>query len=474
VVTRALIALAFPGVAEVPISATPSTTVMLFSVVLAILTGVLFTVAPAWAMSKAAPLEALAGVGRNVHHKSFMPRRSLVVTQVALSFAMITSAGLLASSLANLQNQQLGFNPDHRLVIRIDPPASERTQERLWRLYERLRERIAREPGVANVSYALSSPMDGNNWSSGLTVAGRTADPVRADNTSWNRIGPGYFETVNSRLLRGRGFDERDVPGARRVAVVNETFARRFFDQTDPLGGAVGIGGPDHAGDFEIVGVVEDVKYTSVTRPVRPMLFIPGFQSGDYSDPTTRNVMLRSMMLRSLVVELRPGSSNIDASLRAAIAEINQDINVLRVLPLADQVSGNFRIERLLARLSSIYGGLALVLTALGLYGVTAYSVAQRRREIGVRMALGAEQRGIVRTVITGPVLETTAGLAIGLPLAMLVGQALGSQLYGLGGQSPSIWIVTIAILVLTSIVAAAIPARRAASIDPARALRGE
>ena len=184
--------------------------------------------------------------------------------------------------------------------------------------------------------------------------------------------------------------------------------------------------------------------------------------------------MLRSMMLRSLVLKIRPGAANLEPAVRGAIAEISADVNVSWVRPLSMQVSGNFRIERLLSRLTSLYGGLALLLTALGLYGVTAYSVARRTREIGVRMALGAGRSGIMRAVIGGPLLETVLGLAIGLPLAMLVGRAIGSQLYGLGGQNPIVWSVTIAILVLTSIVAAAIPARRAASIDPSRALRGE
>jgi predicted lysophospholipase L1 biosynthesis ABC-type transport system permease subunit len=204
------------------------------------------------------------------------------------------------------------------------------------------------------------------------------------------------------------------------------------------------------------------------------MMFFAAFQSPDYADASMRNVMLRSMMLRSLVIRTRPGAPNLEPAIRGAIAEVSADVNVSWVRPLSLQVSGNFRIERLLSRLTSLYGGLALLLTALGLYGVTAYSVARRTREIGVRMALGADRSGIMRVVIGGPLFETIAGLSIGLPLAMVVGRAIGSQLYGLGGQNPSVWAVTIGILVLTSIVAAAIPARRASSIDPARALRGE
>ncbi len=470
--TRAIIALAFPGATSVPVTASPSASVLLFAVGVAVLTGVLFTVAPAWAMSRIAPLDALSSVGRSVHQRSFVPRRWLVITQVALSFTMLTSAGLLVSSLNNLEGQRLGFDPADRAIVRVDPPAADQTPDRLAILYERMRERLTRVAGVTAVSYALSSPMDGNNWSSSISIAGRTVDRSKA--SSWNRIGPDYFDTVGTRVLRGRTIEERDRPGTRPVTVVNEEFVRSYFGTDDPLGATVGVGGPERAGDFEIIGVVEDVKYMNPNQRVRPMMFLSAFQTPAYEDATMRNVMLRSMMLRSLVLKTRPGAANLEPAIRSAIAEVSADVNVSWVRPLSLQVSGNFRIERLLSRLTSLYGGLALLLTALGLYGVTAYSVARRTREIGVRMALGADRSGIMQVVIGGPLFETTAGLAIGLPLAMLVGRAIGSQLYGVGGQNPAVWGVTIAILVLTSILAAVIPARRAASIDPSRALRGE
>jgi predicted permease len=471
--TRGLIALAFPGGMHVPVDASPAAPVLMFAIALATITGVLFSVAPAWVMSKAAPIEALSSVGRSVHVRSFVARRSLVMTQVALSFALLTSAGLLAGSLRNLENQPLGFDPSHRTVVRLSPPADLREPEQFARLFESLRERLNRVAGVVSVSYALSSPMDGNNWSSSLSIAGRPADLARPDNISWNRVGPDYFSTVGTRVVRGRAIDDRDLPGARRVALINETFAQRFFEAGDPVGRTVGIGDAAHGGDFEIVGIVEDVKYMQVTRPVRPMLFVPGFQTGEYAE-FERNVMMRSMSLRSLVVRARPDAGNLEGALRAAIAEVNPNVNVIRVLSLDDQVSGNFSVQRLLARLTSLYGALALILTALGLYGVTAYSVAQRTREIGVRMALGAGRSGIVRQVVSGPLRETLVGLAIGLPLAMLAGRTLASQLYGLGGQNPVVWALTILVLIATTILAAAIPARRAASIDPSRALRGE
>jgi len=472
--TRALIALAFPGAQFVPVNTAPSAAVLIFSFALAVVTGMLFTGAPAWAMSRTAPLDALSGIGRGGQGKSFVPRRSLVIAQVALSFVMLTSAGLLASSLGNLEQQPLGFDPADRLVLRIDVPPQGATPERLSLLFTRLQDRLSGLSGVGAVSYALSSPMDGNNWSSGMTIGGRAVDPSRPESTSWNRVGPKYFDTVGTRVLRGRAIDERDVPGARRGAVINQAFARRFFDQSDPIGQTVGIGGPEHGGDFEIVGVVDDVKHANANQAVRTMLYLPGFQHGAYSDASERNVQERSMLMRTLVVHAAPGAVNLERALRGATAEVDPNINVTRVMTLEDQVSGNFRIERLMARLTSIYGVLALVLASLGLYGVTSYAVAQRTREIGVRMALGADRTRIMRTIVGAPFLETLGGLAIGMPLALLVGSAISAQLYGVGGQNPVVIGTAIGVLVLTAVAAATIPARRAASVDPAKALRGQ
>ena len=471
---QGLIALAFPGAAYVPVATAPSASVLLFAALLAIITGMLFTGAPAWAMARTPPLAALAGIGRGGQGKSFVPRRSLVIAQVALSFVMLTSAGLLASSLGNLEGQRLGFDPASRYVARIDVPPQGATPETLSLLFARLRERVAGITGVQNVSYALSSPMDGNNWSSGISIGGRAPDQDQSQGASWNRVGPKYFETVGTRVLRGRAFNEGDAPGARRVAVINDVFARKFFAAADPIGQTVGIGGAGHSGDFAIVGVVDDVKHTTPNQAVRAMLYLPAFQAGDYDDASSRNVQGRSMLLRAVVVHASPGTRDLDRSLREAIAAINPDINVTRVRPLEEQVSSNFRIERLMARLTSVYGALALVLASLGLYGVTSYAVSQRKREIGVRMALGADSARIIRTVVGGPLLETIVGLLIGIPLALLVGRAINTQLYGVSSQDPLVIATAVSVLVVTALIAAAIPARRAASLDPATTLRGQ
>jgi ABC-type antimicrobial peptide transport system permease subunit len=209
-------------------------------------------------------------------------------------------------------------------------------------------------------------------------------------------------------------------------------------------------------------------------RDVRPMLFLPSFQTVEYADATQRSVQARSMLPRTLIVQTTAAAQGLEAGVRRVLADADPNINVLRVLPLTLQVTGNFRIERLVARLLTIYGGLALALALLGLYGVTAYGVSQRRREIGVRMALGADRRGVVQTCVRGPLIQTALGLAIGLVGAVFVGRAIATQLYGVAGFDVGVFATAVITLLASALIAAALPARRAASVNPSAVLRGE
>jgi predicted permease len=473
--TRTLLSWVFPIVSFVPIESAPSVAIWAFAIGLAVIAGVLFTAGPAWMMSRTPPLDALASVGRSVSTRSFVPRGSLVIVQVALSLALLTSASLLAKSLRNLEDQRLGFDPANRTVLHIDPPALAGQIERLSTLFSRIRDGVGRVPGVEAVAHAMYSPMDGNNWTSELSIVGQARDPQQRKFTAWNRVSANFFETVGTRVLRGRAFDERDGPGARRVAVVNQAFRRRFFGDGDPIGQTVGLGDLSHAGDYEIVGVVDDVKFAGAReRDVRPMLFLPAFQTAEYSDLTQRNVQARSTLPRTLIVRSTPNAQNLEANVRRALAEVDPNVNVIRILPLTLQVAGNFRIERLLSRLIGIYGMLALALAVLGLYGVTAYGVAQRRREIGVRMALGAGRRAVIGTCLRGPLMQTFVGVALGLGASFFVGSGMRSQLYGLEGFDVGSLATATAMLVVSAMVAAIVPARRAASVSPSTVLRGD
>lgn len=471
---RALVAIAFQGAEFVPVDTTPTPAILLFALGLSVVTGALFSAAPAWAMARTPPLEGLSGAGRTTHLRSFVPRRSLVIVQVAVSVVLLTGAGLLARSLGNLERQPLGFEADKRVVARIDPPALAGEPERLAMFYTRLRDRLMRTPGVERATFALYSPMEGNNWSGRISIEGRASDPSQPDGSSWNRVWPGYFETVGTRVLRGRGIDQRDTPSGRRVAVVSAAFVRRFFESGDPLGRRLGIGDASHAGDFEIVGVVEDVKYTGAALPARPMIFLPALQLVTYETEDQRSVQARSNLLRAIVLQTALGAGALEDPIRRAVAEADPNATVVRIAPLPEQVSANFRMNRLMARLTSAYGVLALLLASIGLYGVTAYAVTSRTREIGVRMALGANRTRIVRTMLRGPVGQTIVGLMIGAPLALVAVRAISAQLYGVEAQNPSVLGGAMLALSASAVVAAAVPAWRAASLDPTRALRAE
>jgi hypothetical protein len=256
--------------------------------------------------------------------------------------------------------------------------------------------------------------------------------------------------------------------------VVNEAFQRRFFPDVDPLGQRLGIGGEENAGDYEVVGVVEDVKYTAPADATRPMIFLPAFQYVTYDSASLGSTQVRSGLMRAVVVHTAPGAGTLEGPIRRALAEVEPNLTIVRVLSHEEQVSGNFRMQRLMATLTSIYGLLALGLASLGLYGVTAYGVTQRAREIGVRMALGADRARIVRTVLASPLREVLLGLAIGLPAAYFAGEVIAAQLYEIGSRDPRVMGSAAVVLVAAAVIAAVLPALRASAIDPTRVLRGE
>jgi predicted permease len=315
--------------------------------------------------------------------------------------------------------------------------------------------------------------MQNDNWSGGISITGRTADPSSPIGSSWNRVGPRYFETIGTRLLRGRLFTESENAEGPRVCVVNEAFRRRFFENADPIGARLGLGGAERAGDYEIIGIVEDVKYTAPRQPARPMIFLPAFQMVEYAN--ANNVQARAIaLMRTVVIHADVETAVLEPAVRGALAEVDRDIPVINVLSYTDQVSTNFRTERLMARLTSVYGLLALVVAAIGLYGVTAFGVAQQTREIGVHMALGADRARVVRTTVRGPVGQALIGLVVGLPLAYGASQLIGSQLYDVTNVDPRVFATTAVVLFASALAAAVIPALRAARIDPTKALRAE
>ena len=282
--TRTLLLVAFRGAHYVPISPTPSLAVLGFAFLLSLVTGVVFGAAPAWITSRSDPAEALRGAGRSTRDRSSLPRKSLVVLQVALSVILLIGAGLLTQTLRNLENQRFGFETQGRLIVRVRRKFCGARSEKLYGLYQQLEQRLPQIPGVISASYSLYSPMRGDNWSLWIYFEGHPPD--ERNDVSFDRVGPHYFETIGTRLLRGRVIGDEDTPASRQVAVINETYARKFFPKEDPMGKHFGIGDATHSGDFEIVGIVEDTKYQDARGPAYPTYFLPFLQmTKDPSNP---------------------------------------------------------------------------------------------------------------------------------------------------------------------------------------------
>jgi len=467
--TRGILLIFFRGSRHIPINATPSLAVLGFACLVSLLTGVVFGLAPAWISARSDPAEALRGAGRSTRDRSSLPQRALVIMQVALSAALLIGAGLLTQSLRNLENQRFGFEPQGRLVVRVNPAMAGYKPEKLRPLYEQLEQRLTQIPGVLSASYSIYSPMRGDNWSFGIHIEGHPPDEQIG--ASFNRIGPRYFETIGSRLLRGRTIGAQDTPASQQVAVVNQTFARKFFPEQDPIGKHFGMGDPSHSGDFEIVGIVEDTKYQDAREPAYATFFMPFLQMS--KDPKM-SFMVASHYIGDIELRVAGKPERLNSAVRQTLAAIDPNLTVLDMLTMNEQLTRNFNQDRLIARLTELFGGLALILACVGLYGITSYAVARRTSEIGVRMALGADRPNIIRLVLRAALLQVALGLAIGVPAALAGGKLLASQLYGVQSHDP--WILAAATVLLTACALAAgfVPARRAASVDPIRSLRVE
>jgi predicted permease len=457
--TRAILLLAFRGAHYVPITASPSWPVLGFAFLLSLVTGMAFGVAHAWTASRADAAEALHGAGRSATARFSVPRRSLVVVQVALSLALLAGAGLLTESLRNLQGQQFGFVTQGRLIVHVKSPRVGYTPKVLYGFYRQVEEHLTQVPGVLSASLSYYSPMEGQNWNEDVHIEGQTADNSGHDlNSSLDRVSPHYFETVGTHLLRGRVINDGDAPDQVHVAVVDQAFVHKFFRRQDPIGQRFGLDG----GDFEVVGVVEDAKYQDARVPAYPMAFLPLLQATAEDG--------------SFVIELHVAGrpENLEPAVRRALNSINPNLAIVDMMSFGEQVALNFNQDRLIARLSELFGLLALVLACVGLYGVTSYSVARRTNEFGIRMALGGARKNILILVLRAAFAQVALGLAIGVVIALAGGRLLSSELYGVKTTDPLILGLSAAILAACALIAAILPARQATKVYPMVALRYE
>jgi predicted permease len=470
--TRLILHFAFPasaGLAGVPIDASPSVPVLLFAFAASLLTGIAFGIAPAWMATRVDPIDALRGTTRATARTGSLPRKTLVVLQAALSLVLLSAAGLLTAALQGLENQDFGFEQDRRLVATMNPRLAGYRAAQLSPLYRRIHDSIAGIPGVSSVALCLYSPQNGA-WGSGVWVDGHPAPgPSDQNFASWDRVTAGYFDVIGTAILRGRGISEQDTAASRHVAVISEAFARKFFRNEDPIGKHFGRT-PETSRDYEIVGVVKDARYLTYNQDpsIRPAFFLPETQA-EYTQTN-----MGSLFLRDIIIATPPGANLSIAQVRQAMASVDPNLPIISIRTLREQVSGQFTQQRLIARLTSFFGLLSLVLASVGLYGVTAYNAGRRTGEIGVRIALGADRGDIVALVLRGAFALVLFGLLIGLPLTFAVGRFLGNQLYGMSPYNPVVTLAAVVALGLSALAAALIPALRASSIAPLDALRVE
>ena len=475
---KAVVALAFHGAKFVPIAATPSLPVLAFAFVLSLVTGAIFGTAPAWLATHADPAEALRGANRSTRDHASWSQKSLVIVQATLSVVLLTGAGLLTRSLTNLQHQDFGYDIDHRVVIGLIAPWPSYSMPQLDAMYRELQDRLSHIPGVERAALAQYTPLT-DNWGEMVIRQGHgMPDMNEPVGSSWNHVAPGYLETMGQHIIRGRSLSEDDTAATQNVVVVDEAFVKRFFKPGEnPIGQSFGLDLPRYSSTYEIVGVVRNARYNDPagTEPPRPMFFVPLTQHVDYHDGSImQRIDDMTHYIEGAVLQTHGSMDGLEPQIRHVLSDVNPNLTLLDVLPMREQVDANFDQQRAVANMTGLFGILALILAAVGLYGVTAYTVERRTSEIGVRMALGSDRARIVRLVLRGAFLQIFIGLLIGIPASIGCARLIATQLYQVKGWDPIVLAASIVTLSICAFIASIIPAQRAASIDPVKALRTE
>jgi predicted permease len=475
---KLLLSLTFHDAHFLPISTTPSLLVLGFAFSLSLLTGVIFGAAPAWLATRTDPADALRGTGRGNVDRSTFARKALLVVQATLSVVLVAGATMLGRSLNKLEHQDFGFQIKNRVEVSLNNPPSSYTLPQLQSMYRLLEERLRAIPGIQGADVALYNPLT-DNWGELIMVAGHPPGKMSEEaGASWDRVSANYLQDLGVQIKRGRYFSAADSETTENVSIVNEAFVKRFFKaEEDPLDQHFGLDLPEYANTFRIVGIVKDAKFAgyALSQPARPMFYVPMAQSvKSYKDQLMKNIDLRTHFISGilLVTDMKPGA--LEPLLTQTFADVDPNLTMISVRTMQQQVDSSFDQERATASLAGVFGIVALVLAAIGLYGVTAYSVAQRTNEIGIRMALGADRTRVVRLVLRGAFTRVLIGLILGLPLAVGAGKLIAAQLYGVASWDPIALSVATVALAICSFVAAMIPANRAASISPMNALRIE
>jgi predicted permease len=474
---RLLLALAFSNSQFLPISTRPSVLVLAFAFGLALVTGIVFGAAPAWFATRTDPVDALRGSGRSTADHSSFARTALLIVQATLSVVLVAGATMLGRSLSKLEHQDFGYQVQGRVLVSLNRPPASYTQPKLAALYREIEDRLNRLAGVQGSGLALYNPLT-DNWGELILVSGHPAPKLNEQaGASWDRVSANYLQNLGMPMLRGRGFTTADNEHAAPVAIVNEAFVKRFFkSDEDPLGQHFGLDLPENAGTFSIVGVVGDAKFAgfALSRPARPMFYVPLAQNIEYANDLMKRIEVQSHFVRGIMLVTNVPPGVLEPVIAKALSEVDPNLTITSVRTMQQQVALSFDQERSVASLAGLFGLVALLLAAVGLYGVTAYTVAQRTNEIGIRMALGAGRGNVVNLILRGAFLRVVAGLILGLPLAIGAGRLIATQLYGVSFWDPFALTVAASSLATCALFAALIPASRAASMSPTRALRTE
>jgi predicted permease len=457
---RALVLLAFADATEIPIPTAPDARVLVFTFAVSCGAALLFGVFPA--------IRVRTGIISAMKETRFRMGKALVSGQVALSLVMLTAAVTLGYSLVNLTRQPFGFDPSRVLVVSVEPRLARYDYSQLEPLYRQIESRVNALPGVTSVALSFYSPFNGCCWAFSVTVPGH-APRDDGDSVMLNRVSPRYFETIGTRVLQGRPLMERDAPASRRVAVVNDAFVRRYFAGGRPLGRTFRIDNmPDI--DIEIVGVVEDAKYDEPGDAISPMAFLPLLQvpAGVPANSSESN------FINAIEVRTDGDPAAIAPAVRRTLAEIDQSLPVLDMTTIADQIGRALGRERSSAVLAAAFGVIAVVLSCVGVYGVMAYLVQRRSKDIGVRLALGAARGTVLTSMMREVFAQAAAGLVIGIPAVFWAWRLLQHQLFGVTGLGPGTLAAVIGMLAACLGFAGYLPARRASRLDPVAALRSE
>jgi predicted permease len=474
---RLLLALAFHSSHFLPISTAPSLVVLAFAFVLALITGVIFGAAPAWFATRTDPADALRGTGRGNTDRSSFARKALLVVQATLSVVLVAGATMLGRSLNKLEHQDFGFQVPSRVEVEVLSPASDLPVTSMLARYRQLEQTLNHLPGVQSADLAMYNPLT-DNWGELIMVAGHP--PGQMDNesgASWDRIGANYLQDLGVPVIRGRYFTPADNETTAPVAVVNQAFVKRFFkNNEDPIDKHFGLDVPELAGTFQIVGIVGDAKFAGfeLEKPARPMFYVPLMQNVKYDNELMKKLELRSHYLGGILLVTKTPTGTLEPLVTRALADLDPNMTITSIRTMQEQIDLSFDQERAVASLAGLFGVVALILAAIGLYGVTAYSVAQRTNEIGIRMVLGANRSKVFQLVLRGAFQRVLIGLVLGLPLAVGAGRLISAQLYGVPSWDPLALTIAAVALAVCSFVAAIIPANRAASIQPMNALRTE